>query len=155
MEPIACAPMWLKKMTENGALMIAVPNYGSAQARFGGEHWFHLNLPRHIFQFNRATLERLLSDHGFRIEHSRTGQLEMDPFGLLQTVLSRMGLRHNGLFDTLRNDESVKHDLSGLYRAAVLVLFPIGMLLATPVSLLLRALNRGGTLIVTARKLNS
>ena len=145
----ACA-LALKK---NGALMIAVPDYGSTQARFGGEHWFHLNLPRHIFQFKRATLERLLSDHGFRIEHSRTGQLEMDPFGLLQTVLNRMGLRHNGLFDTLRNDESVKHDLSGLYRAAVLLLFPIGMLLATPVSLLLRALNRGGTLIVTARKL--
>ena len=132
--------------------MIAVPNYASTQARFGGERWFHLNLPRHIFQFTPTTLERLLRDQGFRVERCSTGQLEMDPFGLLQTALNRMGLRHNALFDTLRDDESVKHDLPFLYRAAMVALFPIGMVVAIPLSLLLRTLGRGGTLIVIARK---
>ncbi len=136
----------------SGALLIAVPNYGSTQARLGGESWFHLDLPRHIFHFTRPTLERLLRNHGFEIERYQTGQWEMDPFGLVQTVLNRMGLRHNGLFDTLRNNEAVKHDHSGLYRAALLAVFPIGMALATPVSLLLRLLGRAGTLIVVARR---
>ena len=83
-----------------------MPNYGSTQARLGGESWFHLDLPRHIFHFTRPTLERLLRNHGFEIERYQTGQWEMDPFGLVQTVLNRMGLRHNGLFDTLMASDS-------------------------------------------------
>jgi len=143
----ACA----QALEPGGALLIAVPNYGSTQARLGGERWFHLDLPRHIFHFTPPSLERLLRNHGFEIERCRTGQWEMDPFGLVQTVLNRMGLRHNGLFDTLRNDEAVKHDLSRLQRGALLLLFPIGMALALPVSFLLRLLRRAGTLIVLAR----
>jgi SAM-dependent methyltransferase len=143
----ACA----RALKPGGALLIAVPNYGSTQARFGGEHWFHLDLPRHIFHFTQGTLERLLTHHGFRIERCRTGQWEMDPFGLLQTTLNRMGLRHNALFDTLRNDEEIKRDLSGFYRVAMLAAFPIGMLLAVPVSLFLRLMKRAGTLVVLAR----
>ena len=144
----ACA----RALKPSGALLIAVPNYGSTQARFGGEQWFHLDLPRHIFQFTQPTLERLLAEHGFKIERWRSGQWEMDPFGLLQTFLNRLGLRHNALFDTLRNDAAVKRDLSGLYRAAMLLSFPLGMALATPLSLLFRLLGRAGTLIVVARK---
>ncbi len=147
----ACA----RALKPSGALLIAVPNYGSIQARFGGEHWFHLDLPRHIFQFTQPTLERLLAEHGFAIERWHTGQWEMDPFGLLQTLLNRLGLRHNALFDTLRNDTAVKHDLSPLYRVTMLMLFPVGMALALPVSLLFRLLGRAGTLIVIARRKNS
>ena len=142
-----------RTLKPGGALLIAVPNYGSTQARFGGEQWFHLDLPRHIFQFTQPTLERLLAGHGFAIERWRTGQWEMDPFGLLQTLLNRLGLRHNALFDTLRNDAAARRHLSGLQRACMIALFPIGMALATPLSLILRHLGRGGTLIVVARKL--
>ncbi len=145
----ACA----RALKPSGALLIAVPNYGSTQARFGGEQWFHLDLPRHIFQFTQPTLERLLAGHGFAIERWHTGQWEMDPFGLLQTLLNRLGLRQNALFDTLRNDAAAKRHLSRLQRAYMLALFPSGMALATPLSLILRRLGRGGTLIVVARKL--
>ena len=127
----------------------------TTQARFGGEQWFHLDLPRHIFQFTQPTLERLLAEHGFKIERWRSGQWEMDPFGLLQTFFNRLGLRHNALFDTLRNDAAVKRDLSGFYRAAMLMSFPLGMALATPLSLLFRFLGRAGTLIVIARRVQS
>jgi SAM-dependent methyltransferase len=135
-----------------GVLLIATPNYDSAQARFGGEHWFHLDLPRHISQFTESTLRCLLSKTGFQVERCTTGQLEMDPLGWLQTVLNRAGLRHNALFDTLRNNPSIRRDLSPIYRAVMLVLFPFGMLLAIPASYLLRLMNRAGTLIVVARK---
>jgi SAM-dependent methyltransferase len=143
----ACA----RALRPGGVLLIAVPNFGSVQARFGGEHWLHLDLPRHRFQFTRSTLERLLTSRGFDIERVRTGQWEMDPFGLVQTILNRLGLRHNAMFDTLRNGEAIKRDLPMLWRAAMLVIFPIGMALAVPLSLLFRLLGRAGTLIVVAR----
>ncbi len=135
-----------------GTLMLAMPNYASLQARFGGEHWFHLDLPRHIFHFTRETLDRLLRTAGLRVERCTTGQWEMDPFGWLQTTLNRLHLRHNALYDTLRNNPRDKRDLSPLYRLAMLLLFPVGMAIAAPLSLLTRALGRAGSLVVVARK---
>lgn len=139
-------------LAPGGAVLIAVPNFGSPQARFSGEHWFHLDLPRHIFQFTRPSLVRLLTAHGFEIQSCRTGQLEMDPFDLLQSALNRLGFRHNALYDSLRSNRTVRQDLSLPYRLAMMVLLPFGLLLALLPSLLLYATGRAGTLIVVARK---
>jgi SAM-dependent methyltransferase len=139
-------------LVPGGALLIAVPNFDSLQARLGGELWFHLDLPRHIFHFTPETLRRLLQDSGFVLDRCRTGQWEMDPFGLLQTTLNRMGLRHNALYDTLRNNPVVARDLSRPLRAFLLTLFPIGMFLALPFSVIFRLAGRAGTLIAVARK---
>jgi SAM-dependent methyltransferase len=135
-----------------GALLIAVPNFGSPQARLAGEHWFHLDLPRHIFHFTQHSLTHLLRANGFEVESCRTGQFEMDPFDLLQSGLNRLGLRHNALYDSLRSNPSVKHDLSLAYRLAMIALLPVGLLLTLLPSLLLCATGRAGTLIVVARK---
>jgi len=138
-------------LTPDGALVLAVPNFASVQAKVGGARWFHLDLPRHIFQFTPATLGRLLEETGFRVERMKTGQWEMDPFGLLQTLLNRTGLRHNALYDSLRNNEVVRQDLPGWVRLALIAAFPIGMVLAIPASLLFRIMGRAGTVIVIAR----
>ena len=76
----------------------------------------------------------------------------MDPFGLLQTALNRAGMRHNALYDSLRNLEAARDDLSRSYRAALLALFPFGVLVATAASAILRLLGRAGTLIVVSHK---
>ena len=132
--------------------MLAVPNFASLQARLGGEHWFHLDLPRHVFQFTPQTLTRLLRDAGFEIETCRTGQWEMDPFGLLQTLLNRCGLRPNSLYDSFRSNRDVRRDLSRAHRLMMLALLPLGLLFAFPLSLACRLAGRAGTLIVVARK---
>ncbi len=141
-----------RALRPGGRLMLAVPNYGSVQARLGGEGWFHLDPPRHIFQFTDHTLRQLVRGGGFEIERCRTGQWEMDPFGLLQSLLNRAGFRHNALYDTIRNNPADKADLSLLARAAMLALLPFGMALALPASLALRLAGRAGTLILVARK---
>lgn len=151
-EPAAALAASHEALAPGGALLLAVPNYASFQARLGGELWFHLDLPRHVFQFTPQTLTRLLRDSGFEVESCRTGQWEMDPFGLLQTLLNRLGLRPNGLYDSVRSNPEVRRDLSLGYRAAMLALLPLGLLLALPVSLLCRWAGRAGTLIVVARK---
>src|SRR5436190_2159200 len=44
---------WLRP---SGALVVAVPNLSSLQARIGGDRWFHQDVPRHRTQFSRAGL---------------------------------------------------------------------------------------------------
>jgi SAM-dependent methyltransferase len=139
-------------LAPGGALVIAVPNFASIQARLGGPHWFHLDLPRHLFHFTPETLERLLRHSGFAVERLTTGQWEMDPFGLLQTVLNRLGLRPNGLYDTLRNHEAVRRDLGPATRLALLACLPFGLGLAVPLSAAFRLAGRAGTLRVLARR---
>ncbi|MBI5504726.1 MAG: class I SAM-dependent methyltransferase [Deltaproteobacteria bacterium] len=139
-------------LDDGGVLIMAVPNFASVQSRLGGDRWFHLDLPRHIFHFSPQTLARLLESNGFRIERLSTGQWEMDPFGLLQTLLNISGIRHNALYDSLRNAPAIQADISPRLRLAMLAIFPFGMLLAIPVSLVFRALGRAGTVIAVARR---
>lgn len=135
-----------------GALMIAVPNFGSAQSRMAGEHWFHLDLPRHIFHFTPETLRRVIEQSGLRVDRMTTGQWEMDPFGWVQSVMNRAGLRHNAMYDALRNNPAVQRDLSLSKRAALVALFPISMAAAVPLSAARRLRRDAGTIIVVARK---
>ena len=150
--PASALAASLEALAPGGVLLLAVPNYASFQARLGGEHWFHLDLPRHVFQFTPQTLKRLLRDAGFEVQSCRTGQWEMDPFGLLQTALNRLGLRANALYDSFRSNLEVRRDLSPAQRAFMLALLLPGLLLALPISLACRWTGRAGTLIVVARK---
>jgi SAM-dependent methyltransferase len=151
-EPGAALAAAHEALRDRGTLILAVPNYASFQARLGGELWFHLDLPRHVFQFTPQTLSRLLRDSGFEVVSCRTGQWEMDPFGLLQSGLNRLGLRVNGMYDSFRSNRAVRRDLSRAYRAGMLALLALGLPLALAVSLVCRWTGRAGTLIVVARR---
>ena len=49
-------------------LAISIPNCGSFQWRVFKNAWFHLELPRHLFHFNRRTLTQVLAAGGWRVE---------------------------------------------------------------------------------------
>lgn len=49
-----------------GRLIVAVPNSDSWQMRLAGRRWVHLDVPRHLYHFNPATLGLLLPTAGFR-----------------------------------------------------------------------------------------
>jgi 2-polyprenyl-3-methyl-5-hydroxy-6-metoxy-1,4-benzoquinol methylase len=50
-----------------GILAVSVPNFGSWSRRHFQQHWFELALPRHLTQFEPATLEALVKAEGFRV----------------------------------------------------------------------------------------
>lgn len=52
----------------DGLLAIAVPNIDSFQARLFREKWFHLDAPRHFFQFSPKTLGLFLKNAGFAVQ---------------------------------------------------------------------------------------
>ena len=54
-------------LTENGVLVIAVPNHRSFDALYYKEHWAAYDLPRHLYHFHRDTMQRLLSRFDFSL----------------------------------------------------------------------------------------
>jgi 2-polyprenyl-3-methyl-5-hydroxy-6-metoxy-1,4-benzoquinol methylase len=86
-----------------GRLIVAVPNFSSAQARWSGAGWFHLDLPRHLYQFPLSALRRLLDDAGFDVSASHHFSLRQNPFGWIQSALNRIPwLPRNGVYTLLQ-----------------------------------------------------
>ncbi|MBU1693117.1 MAG: class I SAM-dependent methyltransferase [Verrucomicrobia bacterium] len=89
-------------LKEGGVLALEVPNGSSWQARWFGPLWFHLDPPRHLFQFTPKALTQLLRDAGFAEVHWKTLQGEMGLFGFLQSLLNRFVQPRDAFYRSLR-----------------------------------------------------
>ena len=54
-------------LTEDGILVIAVPNHRSFDATFYKKYWAAYDVPRHLWHFSPETIENLLSRHGMTL----------------------------------------------------------------------------------------
>lgn len=53
-----------------GTLVVAVPNYTSADAQRYGASWAAYDVPRHLYHFSPASMRALVAQHGFQVvEH--------------------------------------------------------------------------------------
>jgi 2-polyprenyl-3-methyl-5-hydroxy-6-metoxy-1,4-benzoquinol methylase len=139
-----------------GLLMIAVPNFDSLQAKVGGPAWFHLDVPRHYFHFRLGVLENLLEEEGFTVEKVSHFSLEQNPYGWIQTLLNRLGIRANLLYDLLKR-RAARSVGSPLREYPWQTLATVAALpLVVPLSFLLffleATIRRGGTVEVYGRK---
>ncbi|MGI6574211.1 MAG: methyltransferase domain-containing protein [Fermentimonas sp.] len=82
-----------KVLTNEGVVVIAVPNHLSYDAHFYKERWAAYDIPRHLWHFTPATLEQLLVLHGLAV----TGRhaLPFDPFYI--SLLSEKYVKSNPL----------------------------------------------------------
>jgi len=58
-------------LTENGILVVAVPNSASWDAKHYGKYWAAYDLPRHLYHFDQSTLIRLFQNYGFKLVKSK------------------------------------------------------------------------------------
>jgi 2-polyprenyl-3-methyl-5-hydroxy-6-metoxy-1,4-benzoquinol methylase len=49
-------------LSENGRLIIAVPNYKSNDAKYYREHWAAFDVPRHLWHFSQTSISKLFSE---------------------------------------------------------------------------------------------
>lgn len=135
-----------------GRLIVAVPNFSSLQARWAGAAWFHLDLPRHLFHFPLAALERLLVDCGFTCASRHHFSLRQNPFGWVQSLLNRSRrLPRNGLYELLQPPSGATARLSPAVRRRLRMAYWLGMPPAVGLSVLTTLLRRGATVSVVAR----
>jgi SAM-dependent methyltransferase len=52
-------------LAPGGTLLVAVPNFGCSERRMFGKRWGWLQMPTHLYHFDRATLTRIVADAGF------------------------------------------------------------------------------------------
>ena len=123
-DPLANLQEIHRLLQPGGWLSVVVPNFGGAQAQASGRHWFHLDLPRHLWHFELPALEELLERAGFRIAHRATLSLEYDWFGTLQSWMNRIARNDNRLYSLLKGKlaASPADQLAQLSLAAALAL---------------------------------
>ena len=72
-----------------GRLVVAVPNFGALLRRVFGERWFFLDLPRHLWHFDRRTLPRLVRETGFDVVRVRNVTASSAILGTLDYLRGR------------------------------------------------------------------
>ena len=110
LEHVPAVPVLMAEISRilkpGGIYLVGVPNFGSVEARFAKEGWFHLDVPRHINHFTKNILLKNLSDAGFVAKDFSYFAPEYDSFSFVQSTLNWFGLRHNLLYNFLRGQKA-------------------------------------------------
>ncbi len=75
-------------LKKGGIFLVAVPNIASWQAQWFGRDWFHLDVPRHTFEFSEQTLARLIEKAGLKAPEASSCAPMQSIFGFVQSVLN-------------------------------------------------------------------
>jgi SAM-dependent methyltransferase len=140
-----------------GTLLVAVPNFGSWEARWSRRHWFHLDVPRHLTHFTPDTLSQALEDAGMSIKNVNFFSVEYDFFSFVQTAQNKLGFRHNLLYNLLRTRSAKvidsKSSRAGLRESAAVLLTAVPLGVVSLVYMpLMAALRKGATIAAYAVK---
>lgn len=87
-DPRGAAASAIRLLRSGGLLALAVPNFGSLQARAFGSRWFHLDVPRHLFHYTPEAMSRLLRAAGFQDIDVRFGSPQHDWAGILGSMMN-------------------------------------------------------------------
>ena len=138
-----------------GVVVIAVPNNSSVQAQAFGDHWLHLDMPRHLAHLSTESLRRGLRDSGFKVERVsfvRGGQIMV---GWLQGLVGLLPGQPD-LYQALRREGARGVDQPASTRllavAAGVVLAPVAAV-ASGAEIALR--SRGHRLHGSPHRLNA
>ena len=142
-----------------GVLLVAVPNFGSSEARWTGPGWFHLDVPRHLTHFTPRTLKSALNNAGLQLMSTNFFSTEYDFFSFVQSTQNKLGLRRNYLYNLLRtrsakviNDQGEAEHVS-LAETALVLATAVPLTLISMVSTpLVAALHKGATIAAYAIK---
>jgi len=141
----------------DGVLFAGTPNFGSPEARWTRDKWFHLDVPRHLTHFTPESLRSALATAGFDVRRVSFFAPEYDCFSFVQSALNRLGLRHNLLYNLLRGRGAkvLQEREAGLVQIALTLLLAAPLsVLSLPATLLAGACARGATMSVVAVKRN-
>lgn len=106
-----------ENLSEDGTLIIEVPNLQSVQARIAKGSWIHLDLPKHLSHFTRMRLSKFLMSEGLKIEREEYFSLHNGLLGMAHALLITLGYSGNMIYE-LKNSPN-KRLLFGLTLVSV------------------------------------
>src|SRR5258706_1308642 len=131
-EPVALLREYANLLAPGALLIADVPNFSSWQSRFAGSKWMHLDVPRHLVHYTPDSMRHTLKCAGLTLSALSFTSFEHDPYGWVESTISRVTERTNTL----------TRFLMGLDKFSPQVLFSciLGIALLPP-ALLLAALS--------------
>jgi SAM-dependent methyltransferase len=149
-QPRAALRRACELLAPSGLLVIAIPNLASWQARWLGNRWLALDLPRHLVHLPAQALVDGIRDSGLtieRISYWRGGQVV---FGWLDGLVSMLP-NQPSLYDAIRQAEARASPMSGSRRATTLAAGVALMPVAAVLSAGEIAAGAGGSVYIEAR----
>lgn len=151
-DPVNTLRSLRSRLSPTGVLLISVPDIDGLQAKFFGRRWFHLDVPRHLFHYNRKSLSALLQATGFCSVRRWHLEFEYDVMGWAQSALNSLLPTPNvfvhllmGRSPRCSTAEKVVSYIAGVLFAA----------LALPLVAMGALFSRGATLVVAAQPCDS
>jgi len=131
----------------NGVAILQVPNIESWQFKIFGARWYGLDIPRHVIDYSRNSMLKLLADSGFVVNRIRHFNLRDNGPALVSSVFPSLdpvsrSVRHR----KRNNDESRPVEW---FRHLMYLLL---VTCAYPVVLLESAFGCGATIMIEAKK---
>lgn len=80
-------------ISDDGALVVQVPNYGAVERRLFGRRWFGLDAPRHLFQFNASTARAAVEAAGFEVVSVAKVNASLHPVTLVPSVFPSLDVQ--------------------------------------------------------------
>lgn len=77
-DPLRYLRQFREILTDEGLLIIAVPNHQSSDAKAYGPAWAAYDVPRHLWHFSPVTLREMVAKAGFQVKE--TFHMPLDPF---------------------------------------------------------------------------
>jgi len=127
-----------KLLAPKGAIIVAVPNFSSMEARRFKQFWFHLDIPWHRYHFNERSIRYLITKNHLRVIRASTLCFEQGPYGLLQSILNAMGWPRNEFYEALKGNLEYRRSIH------LIIQFFIGVFLLIPVSFVSLLTSNGG-----------
>ncbi len=134
-------------LSDQGRLVIQVPNVDSLQCRVFGPGWYGLDIPRHLIDYSRNSLVHLLDAHDFTVERMRHFNLRDNAPALASSLFPRLDPVGRAVRKRRRDlaESAVGSWIRHIaYLAVVVASYPPAIFEA--------AVGRGATLMVEARR---
>jgi len=131
----------------NGVVVLQVPNIDSWQFKAFGAKWYGLDIPRHVIDYSKNSMLKLLSDSGFTVRRIKHFNLRDNAPALASSLVPSLDPVSRAV---RQNRRSVRETMPAAWlRHAAYLLFVIG---AYPFAIVESAVGRGATLMIEARK---
>jgi 2-polyprenyl-3-methyl-5-hydroxy-6-metoxy-1,4-benzoquinol methylase len=154
-QPLTMLEACFDVLKPKGKLLIAVPNYKGWIASLGGHLWFNLDPPRHEVHYDPSSLTMLLKRCGFHLTKVNYFYPELTFLSALQTLLNKLPITANFLFNFLKRNAKGLPKSSLLYSKDLLLTVVFGSVLALPVFVavpLLSLFRKSDCITVVAEK---
>lgn len=138
-----------KNLSQNGKIIIGIPNFASFEFKIFGRQWFHLQPDYHLWHFSPKSLNKMLKKTGFKIEKIDWWSVEHQPTGILQSFVNYTSSSKNILHQLIKRQAGFSHLVIKDVLKSV-----FWMIIGLPIALLFWVISaichQSGTIVVRA-----